>query len=47
MARLEAWSKSTSVSWAEAERLAEDMLDTFTAWLRSQTPTGKTQEIPV
>jgi hypothetical protein len=47
LARLEAWSKSGGVSWAEAERLAQDMLDTFTTWLRNQTPSGETEEIPV
>jgi hypothetical protein len=47
VARLGAWSKSAGVSWAEAGRLAEDMLDRFTAWLRSQTPSDETSEIPV
>jgi hypothetical protein len=47
MERLEAWSKSAGVSWAEAERLAQTMLDNFTAWLRSRTPSDEAREIPV
>jgi hypothetical protein len=47
MARLEALSKSAGVSWAEARRQAEELLDGFTAWLRSQAPSNETDEIPV
>ena len=43
--RLGAWSKSAGVSWAE--RSAQDMLDRFTAWLRSQTLLNESSEIPV
>jgi hypothetical protein len=45
MARLDAWSKSADMSWAR--RQAEELLDSFTAWLRSQAPSNETDEIPV
>jgi hypothetical protein len=47
MGRLDAWSKSTGVSWAEARRQVEELLDSFTTWLRSQAPSNETVEIPV
>ena len=47
MARLDAWSKSAGVSWAEARRQAERLLDSFETWLRSQAPSNKTEEFPV
>jgi hypothetical protein len=47
MARLDAWSKSAGVSWAETRRQAEQFLHNFTAWLRNQTPAEETSEIPV
>jgi hypothetical protein len=43
--RLGAWSKSAGVAWAE--RSTRDMLDRFTAWLRSQTLLNESSEIPV
>jgi hypothetical protein len=46
MARLHPWSKSTGVSWAEARRQVEELLDSFTTWLRSQAPSNETVEIP-
>ena len=45
--RLGAWSKSAGVPWAETERAAQDMLDRFNAWLRSQTLLNESSEIPV
>ncbi len=45
MARLDAWSKSAGVSWAETRRQAEELLDSFAAWMRSQAPSN--EEIPV
>jgi len=47
LARLDAWSKSAGVSWPEARRQAEELLDNFSAWLRRQTPSNETEEIPV
>jgi hypothetical protein len=43
--KLGAWSKSAGVSWAG--RSAQDMLDRFTAWLRSQSLLNESSEIPV
>lgn len=47
IARFDAWSKSAGVSWPEARRQAEELLDSFSAWLRSHTPSDVTSEIPV
>jgi hypothetical protein len=47
LARLDAWSKSAGVSWAEARRQAEQLFDGFSTWLRSQTPSDAMSEIPV
>jgi hypothetical protein len=47
MARLDVWSKSAGVSWAEARRQAEQLLDSFTVWLRSQAPSNETDKIRV
>ncbi len=46
-ARVDAWSKSAGLSWKDAERLAENMLDRFAAWMRSQSPSSDTVETPV
>jgi hypothetical protein len=45
--RLGAWSRAAGVPWAETERAAQDMLDRFNAWLRSQTLLNESSEIPV
>ena len=34
-------------AWSEAERLAQNMLDRFGAWLRSQSPSDVNSETPV
>ncbi len=34
-------------AWKDAERLAGTMLDRFTAWMRSQSPSNDTAETPV
>ncbi len=47
MARLEAWRRSAGVSWVEAERLAETMIDRLSAWLRSHAPSNESEQVPV
>ncbi len=46
-ARLDAWSRSAGVSWADAQRMAKDVLDRFAARMRSQSPSNDTAETPV
>ena len=45
--KFETWSNSAGPAWSEAERLAENMLDRFGAWLRSQSPPDVNSETPV
>lgn len=45
--KFETWSNSAGPAWSEAERLAQNMLDRFGAWLRSQSPPDVNSETPV
>ena len=45
--KFETWSNSAGPAWSEAERLAQNMLDRFGAWLRSQSPSDVSSETPV
>ena len=45
--KFETWSNSAGPAWSEAERLAQNMLDRFGAWLRSQSPPDVSSETPV
>ncbi len=45
--RFEAWSKSAGPAWTDAERVAQNMLDRFVAWMRSQSPPEESSETPV
>jgi hypothetical protein len=43
----DAWREAAVSSWAKIERSAHDALDWIEAWMRNQSPSGQSPEIPV